>query len=423
MRKFNPDKKYLLHTATSILLVMVVAFLIFYLLYHVFLGFRTKPKTEAAVYGEAYDTLTLEGCVFRDETVLYSSYSGSVLYCAEENEKLSTNSTVADIYPASVPASTLNEIYALERRIELLTEALSRAHLLNDTSVIEAMTYDSLLEFSHYAQQSDLHSAIRSSDDLLVNLSRKQMRIDSQRDFSKLIDSLNTQKSLLLSSLGTPASSVRATGDGYFSKTHDGGEEIFDFGRVMSISVSDFERMQKDFERADQSNAALGKLVHSNEWYFVCATDHKTTDKFKTGEVYDIKFTENMNTVVPATLERIVTENETDKALLVFSCIDVPPSFEFLRTQKAQISVSLVKGLRIPRSSVRLIDGHTFVYILVGEKVYLRAVDILASSGAYYYVDDDTQELSLGENTYYGIRKNDSVIVYGTDLENEKIYK
>ena len=40
MRKFNPDKKYLLHTATSILLVALVAFLIFYLLYHVFLGFE-----------------------------------------------------------------------------------------------------------------------------------------------------------------------------------------------------------------------------------------------------------------------------------------------------------------------------------------------------------------------------------------------
>ena len=423
MKKFTPDKKYLIHTLTNTALFLVVTFLIIYLLYHVSLGFKSPPKTQGAVYGDSYETLSFDAYIFRDEHVIHSASNGVNLYSATENEKLGLGATVATVYSSGTSPSLISQIEALETKIEVLTEASSRAHLLLDSSVIDSMIDSSLSKYVGYTESGDLHSAIKSSKELLVNLSRKELRISSRNNYDTQISSLNAQKDTLYRSLGSPIQVITTSTAGYFSRKCDGYEQLFSYDSVMSMSCADFNEIIAKKEGSYQPTNLAGKIIESTEWYFVCPTDHNTTDSFSIGKEYSVKFTENMDTSLPATLVRIVTENETDNALLVFMCTRMPPDFDFLRSQSIQISVSRISGLEIPRSAVRFIDGGTYVYILHGEKIYRRAVEIIGAAGDSYFVEDDTEAKEVDGVTYYGIRLNDSVITYGTNLEHEKIYK
>ncbi len=421
IKKIRFSKKYITHTLTNASLVALVAFLIFYLLYHVSIGFRGYAQTRAASYGESYESVRLDAYIFRDENVIYSS-DGVSLYDAEENEKIGNNSIVARVYPLSTSATTIAEIESLTKRIELLTEASSRAHLLLDSATIDTMIDSSLEDFSQYLYTGDIHSATKSSDELLVNLCRMQLRMSSEGNYDALILDLQRQRDALLSSLPSPIKTVTVDEGGYFSRKCDGCEQIFDFDKISSLSCDDLDKMIAESESAHVPGNVAGKVITSTEWYFVCMTDHATTDSFSIGQSYDVTFNENMHTTLPSTLERIVTENGTQRAMLIFKCTHTPPDFEYLRTQSVTISVRQVSGLELPRSSVRYIDGKTYVYILHGEKVYLRAVEIIGAAGEYYYVKDNTPSHERDGVTYYGIRLNDAVITYGKNLQNETIY-
>ena len=423
MKNFNPDKKYLKNKLTGAGMALLLAFFIFYLLYHVSIGFRTHAEAVPVIYGEAYDTLSLSGYIFRDEEVIYSLYNGVTLYEAEENEKIGANASVASVYRAGTSLSLISEIESLEKRIAVLTEAAGRAHLLSDSSVIDSLIDSSLFSYLGYTRGGDIDSAVKSADELLINLSRKQLRVSGMQNYDPLISELKARKAELLSALGTPEANIISSSAGFFSQKCDGYEDIFKYKSIPSLSCTDLDEILAAAENATQTTNTVGKVIKTTEWYIVCPTDHATTDSFSLGATYELTFSDNMGQKLPAMLFRIVTENETDRALLIFECTRTPPSFEYLREQDIEISLSQVSGLKIPRSAVRYKDGYTFVYILYGEKVYRREIEIIGAAGDCYYVKGNTEAREIDGVTYYGIRQNDSVITHGTSLQHEKIYK
>jgi hypothetical protein len=60
---------------------------------------------------------------------------------------------------------------------------------------------------------------------------------------------------------------------------------------------------------------------------------------------------------------------------------------------------------------------------MIGGRIHVRAVEIIDEAGEYYYVKSDTEPTVINGDEAYGIKRNDNVIVYGTNLYNGKIYK
>ena len=264
IKKITFSKKYITHTLTNASLIVLVAFLIFYLLYHVSIGFRGYAQTRAASYGEAYESVRLDAYIFRDENVIYSA-DGVSLYEYEENEKIANNSIAAQVYPLSTSLSVISQIESLSKRIELLTEASSRAHLLLDSTAIDGMIDSSLEDFSYYLYTGDIHSATKSSDELLVNLCRMQLRMNSQGNYDALIADLEQQRDALLRSLPSPIKTVTVDEGGYFSRKCDGCEEIFDFDKVSNLSCEELDSMIAQSEGAHVMSNVAGKVITSTE--------------------------------------------------------------------------------------------------------------------------------------------------------------
>lgn len=423
--KFNIelDKKTLLRSLRSCAYFAVSFFLIFYLIYHASNGFQSKLETEAALYSVGEKNVTLDAYIFRDESVITSNYDGIVSYLAEENEKVTDTTVVANIYQNGTDVSLIDEIAEIDRQISILSEVSASSMIFTDIASIDNSISKALSDVNYYITTGDVKSAISGSDALLSALSKRQLRMDSKKNFFEYIDMLSQKKAALSLALPHPIQSVRANSQGYFSSRCDGYEEYFDFDKVEALSVTDFFKMRDDSQNASLSHNTVGKIISSFEWYLVCPIEHNLTGSFSIGKEYSISFIQNMNITLPALLERIATDNSEGSSLLIFKCTRMPSDFNYLRQQKITVCSETVSGLKIPRSSVRVVDQKTFVYILVGGRVYMRSVTIKGDAGEYYYVSENGESVEIDGKEYYPLKQNDNVIVYGTNLFNGKIYK
>ncbi len=422
-KNYELDKKSLLVSLRNIGIAVFSLLLIAYFVYHTANGFQDKVEFEGVFYAEDEKTTTLDAYIFRDEHVINATRQGIVSYSVKENEKVTDRTEIARIYSNSASESLIRDVEDLNKQIEILSAVGASSQLFTDITHIDNAILDSLSSITGYTQRGDYASAISGTDELLLNLSKKQLRMNSQKNFSDYIEVLKARRDSLMHALPSYSELITSDYQGYFSKKCDGYEQYFDFERISLLSVSDFYEMKESAKDASVSDYTVGKIISGFEWYLVCPLSHSSTSSFTEGKTYDITFLENMNTTLPATLVRIVTESGEGNALLIFRCERMPEGFSYLRNQKISITLSTVSGLKIPRSAVRLSEeDRTFVYIMIGGRVHVRAVEIIDEAGEYYYVKDNTEATEINGSTAYGLKRNDNVIVYGTNLYNEKIY-
>lgn len=433
---FPPDRQYLLDRLFRTLTMLLAVLLVLYLIYHIGDGFQTKLETEFAKQAEADKTVTMQATIFRSEEVL-TAPSGTVLYHYDEYEKVEAAGTVATVYASTSFDNRLavSRINMLNKQIELLTESAARAQLLTNEGAINTAISSAIAALRQEVQNGRYGTAQSEAEDFYLQLSRRELQQSSKSDYAAEIATLTTTRDILTASLSEAGSaytlSAGANG-GYFTRTCDGYEAYFDYDSVMSMSLSAFQDMQRKAEKASEETSALpdrqviGKLISNSEWYVVACTDRTTAENFSVGDTCTVAFPDNENQNVTMKLVRTVIESGSKDVLLIFSCSQMPDNFSYTRHQHLTVTYDVVKGLKVNRSAVRNIEGHTFVYILHGAQVQLRAVTILDRVGGYYYIDPKSPALSIegGEHAgvYRGLAENDCVIIYGIDLEHNRIF-
>ncbi len=419
---FELDKKTIISSVKSITLLVASLLLIAYLVYHAANGFQSKVEFEGVFYSSGEKTEILDAYVFRDETIVSSNFDGVVSYYVKENEKVTDRTVLAKVYAPNANLSLVYDIEKLNKQIYILSAVGTNSQIFSDISYIDTVISSDLCNVTGYIQTGDIDSAIASADALLIDLSRKQLRMNSQKNFSEYIASLTAQRDALSLALPSAQQTIISNSQGYFSKLCDGYEYYFDYNEIPNLSVSDFFTLKENAEKSSFNSNTIGKIISDFEWYLVCPIEHNMTVYYEEGNTYELTFMQNMNVKLPAYLERIVTESDEGEALLIFKCDRMPDNFNYMRNQKITVTLDTVSGLKVPRSSVRVIDGKTFVYILIGGRVNLRSVDIIDEAGEYYYINENSESVTLDGVTYYGLRQNDNVITYGTNLYHGKIY-
>lgn len=433
-RKFSPDRQYLLSHLTRTLSLLLALFLVFYLFYHIGDGFQTKLETSFARTAEAQKTLTAQAYLFRDETLVTGNV-GTVRYHYDDYDKVEANGCLATVYSSTSLDTRLNVslIEALDRQIELLTEASARAQLLADSEATDREIVNALLALNRESNRGSYGNAVQSSNDLLLQLARKELQQSKKLNYNAEIKELTDLRDALdleLAEAGTQSSVLAGEQGGYFTRSYDGYESIFDYDRVLQMSFDEFTQMLA--EEPIETDRAIGKIIESYQWYVVARIALSEADSFKVNRSYDIDFPDNDNPTMSMTLQKKVEQstdgtNGTGEALLIFSCKNLPSDFSYTRYQNITVSYDTVEGLQVSRSALHIIDGQPFVYTLYGASIRLKAVDVIDRVGGYYYISPDSasREIPSGKHkgTYAGLRENDCVIVYGVNLAHGRIFK
>ena len=404
------------HIAT----IAVAAAALAYLGYHFFEGFSADIETEYATLVTDSDVVPLDAYIMRSESVIFaaSATSGhSVGYVFSDGTKVHGGQVVANIYTGD--GSSDEAIVDLDRRIDLLESSnLTDGMTSSDTYVIDSKIQNYYYLIHQSTLLGNYSNLTKRRDELLTLINKRRILTGVTTGYSDRLESLTAERALLSAGQDTISESVEAPYAGYFYSTTDGYESTFSASKVESLTLAEFDKMLSS-QPTRYSDRAVGKMVSDFNWYIVCETTRDSLRYFTKGYSYYVNFPYNDDISIKMTLSNVVSEVGSDRVLLVLETERIPEDFSFRRMQPVEIVRSSYTGYRVPISAARLVDGKQGVYIMIGNTIEFREIDILLEMDGYYIVAEQDPVNDPDYASKLGLY--DQIVVSGKNLYDGKL--
>ncbi len=420
MEQFDEKEKQPL--ALRILLssarVVLIVGLFLYVLYHLTGGFSTELETETVNIHSEHITLSLDGVIVQSEIPVENVSGGVASYRYANGTRVNKGAKIAVVYGSGNDAQTVARVAEIDNTIDFLSEiGIDKSLTATDGVVAGKKISSFLLDASDSISRGQYGAVAEGNKALLESFLLRNAALDGEKDNVKnALEALESERARLAQSLSGITNEIKAKEAGYFYDYADGGENIFDYDRITSLTLDEYREGREKL--ANVGSNAVGKIVTLSKWYFVCSLKKADAVMLTEGNSYDIFFRmSDMN--VKMRLER---KNSTgDETLLVFSAKEMQSGFDFSREQKVTVTADTVSGYRVPSSALRMVDGVVGVYIRSGNTIKFRVCDVIYESGTYALINTETEGVTLyasdedSENDLYckGLSLYDNVIISG----------
>ena len=403
---------------------LLIAF--FSLLLLIYIGYQAylvayEPYETVVVKEETYTkSLELEGFFVRDEAVLKTGQSGIIGYQYKSGEKVPINAEIARIYEKEADLYALEKIDALTQQRDILNQ------LQNSTGgeglkidLVSQQLADAKYSLMRAVDTGDLSNIDSLSNEILLCLNQYALCIGEDLNITNVIGDIDSEIASLQSQIPNAVGSVKTERSGYFCSTTDGLEEKFSFSSLENLTVADAEEMLAASVSSHTAENVIGKMTYSNGWKFVAVVPASEAAIFKEGATETFSFAAAAGKETSVTVERIITEENAEKAVVIFSGMDMDNDFLTMRFENPRVQTVSYSGIVIPKEAVRIRtatdeEGNTVqekvVYAMFGNSARARSLDII-------YEDDDVIiSNATGQSGY--ISAYDQVIIKGKELND-----
>ena len=137
--------------------------------------------------------------------------------------------------------------------------------------------------------------------------------------------------------------------------------------------------------------------------------------KYKEGDTLSIKTSVKSSPVLPAMVERINISEDSNSAVVIFSCNQMNSELAGMRTGAMTVVNKEYSGLKVSKKALRVVDGKTGVYVVSGITVKFVKVNVIYSTSDYIICE---QKQSAEETV---LRLYDEVVVKGRKLYDGKV--
>ncbi len=367
------------------LLMFLIALCVFAIIgSQIYISVHGSENTQDAVLYTYKESISFTGVFVRDETVIYSDYKGSGVmhYTASDGSRLSKNSAVAIIY------DDYTQIYN-RYRIDRLKEELENLKRANDPGVTD------------YAQPEFINTQIADNyRNLLLNLNEESLDIvyDDSLDLLKLMNIYNVATNVesgfdtrigkleeeiknLSAALKDPESTVTSADTGYFTSHVDGYESSLTTEKIPEMTVEDIKKV---IDNPDNKNAsdrrAIGKVFKNYSWKMVGVIDVANRFFVHDNLKFSIDSSEKTHTV---TVDSITPTGNGNEAIIVISCDELDSELASTRTADVELTFIEETGIRAPRKAIRFVGGEKGVYVMVGEQLEFKKLDVIYEGDDY----------------------------------------
>ncbi len=403
---------------TNLAVFLLSGFIIVYIIIQLVTNLTSDVEYAYAANTIVEKTIEKEGYIVRNETVLYAASEGVVTYSVREAEKVAADQLIANVFSSSYGVDIQNRLQTINDKIEILEKsAVDTSYLTSDVGKLDNKIYNSLVQMKLALADHRVSLTSQYKETLLINFNKRQLITNSAKGFSDRIDALQSEKENLTQSLQNPLATVYAGKAGYFTTLLDGYENVFTTGAVESLTVDSFRKLLET-PPAEYSAGAIGKVITDFDWYTVCEVSREEAEAFTVGKQYSLTFLNSSREKLGGFLDKKVAQTDTDSVILVFRIEEVPQDFDYTRKQTIRISETSYEGLAIPKSALRVIDGVQGVYILSGNQVEFRKVDIIYTNDMQY-ICQSYLPTDWDHEGYLSL--HDRVITAGKDLYEGKI--
>ena len=413
----NLAKRFFKQFGTAIIAVSIVAYVFLQLMLNV----SVSLDRETATYASITDRAELEAFVFRDEFLINSSESGTNCCLAEDGEKVRYGENIVITYSDPNDVDIQAKISEIDKRIDILERSsLSTGASTTDITIIDEEIDKLVLSMIRQVDTNDLDKVIRQKEELLILMNRRQALIQSE-SYAAELSHLHKQRDSLNDQLTGASFVTESPRSGYFYSTVDGYENAFTLERLQNLTAQEFE----DLDKTEPDNAiisnSVGKIVLNSTWYIAVALDKRTAETFRDGNYYPITFQYSNNTELDMKLDRRITRTDKDVTVLIFSTKQMPEGFDYSRKQTIELSTATHEGIRVSKSAIRMKDGVTGVYAVVGSKIVFKKTEVLYNYGSYSVCAipqnpayPERHDIAYSSKTELSL--HDSVVIDGEDI-------
>ena len=363
---------------TSVVLsIIVISYIVYNAFAYSYSPIDTQRLTEETTIEE---TIDFKGFALRDEKIIDTSASGTVIPLAHDGKRVANGDDIAVVCQNDDQAAAYTKLESLKHELERYknindpdgTQELSADKL--NTKISDA--YDDIMDAVTTGAYDELPDALTAYADKCAT---KQILTDGSIDLSAKLTSLENEIAALTAQ-NINYSSVKAPKSGYYINTIDGYESALSYKDALSLTSQQIESAL-NAEPAAVSGNSLGKIVESYKWYIVGETESQNSSYFKNGAKITVNFPKEGVNHVTMLVEKADTQG--DKMTVVLSCSLMDETFANMRTEDMQIVTKSHTGYRVPSNVIRFDeDNNTDIDVLRGKRITFIPVEII-------YTEDD----------------------------------
>ena len=379
---------------------------------------RDRYDTETADEVVEQEKLELKAFLVRDEEYINQKTTGTVVPLIKDGMRVASGDAVARVCASDEDAANVSAL--LEAK-----ESLARYQEISEQTELNALDMEKLnktidasfTELVRTSNSGDFSELSRNIEELENKLASKQILKDGTIDLTAKFNELNS-KIQTLESKSINTSDVLAPLSGYYISNLDGYENAMDYNKISDLTVSKAEKLFE--KKPGDVSGQMGKIVGSYKWYLVTVMDSKYSLLMSEGEKMKINMPYYGFKNVEVVVEKIST-TQNDKVAVAFSCNMMNETYANMRTEDIELVFKEYTGYKINSSAIRREKDEKgkevdVVYILRGDIMNARVIDIIYDAGDYVIVSEESKATS----GYRPIKRYDEVIVKGRNLSDGK---
>lgn len=407
--QFKNDKKKM----TVVYIVAAVAFIAFFL-YQVFKINYQPVKTQVALSKTVASTAVTDAFVVRDEYPIEASVTGTLVPLVEDGKRVASQDDVAVVFTSDEAAKTYNEIKSVKEEIAYFSSLQNKVGVQTaDITPLDERIYSACEAYAVAVNNGNIDSYQTYEDNIRDAITSRQLSTGTVIDPSAKLGELNA-KLAQLQSAEIGYNTIKAPHPGYYISVADGYENTVDYANILSMTTAQISDL---FDASKTQKSAvdnyMGKLVDGFNWYLLCVVNYEDAVKLSIGSKAKVEFT--MTTAEPINAEvAAICDTADGKTGVILKCNLMSTEYASLRTEQIRITFDEHTGYQVPNKAIREIDGQKGVYVLSGNIVKFKKINI-------DYSDNEISICNNPDNESGFVELYDNIIVEGTDLYDGKI--
>ncbi len=373
-----------------------------------------RMRTELAIKETMTDYLMVQGdVVLKTEPV---TGQGILYYTVPPGQRVAAGAEVAKVFSSTEAVEAMNDLNAVNQELTLLETAQKTMAESGDVDLYLEQMQKAQLQYIRLLQQGEYTNLEESKNAMVLAGNKVSVATGEAVNFEERIAYLNGQKQHY-ESIAVPIGSLTTPVTGYFSPSAKYDRIPLDPEAVQQASPAELQQMLNQppaYFGAD----VIGHITSDYKWSFIAVVPIKDAARFEVGSTaLQLAFPDSSEKTSPVKVESVTMDEGAGLAKVVLSCDYISPEILNLRVEHAKIIFRELKGLRVDKNALRVIEGKQYVYIKFGNQVYLTPIKILLED-EYYLLVSDVYEEDVNE-----LRMFDTVVVDsgGMELHDQRI--
>ena len=382
----------------KILSVVVLAAAVVYFAVQAYRYFSDPINTTLVYASVEEQTIEISGYLVREEETFHSD-AATLGHSLSEGERVGKNQTMATAYPDSGALTRVEQLEALQLRLEQLSFSLisyldpDAALKLDSTINSGILTLRQSIAGGEYSGADEEVSALKSA------VLKRDFTSSSQEEIEAEIKATEQSISDLESSLnGTAITAPEAV------LTLDFLKDDLTYSKLNSVKP------------VSSDSANVGKLIYGDTWYYAASITDAQAEQLEGRSTVTVRFAKGLNIDLRMTIDSISRSENGHRVLLLHSEKYIAQT-TLMRHQSATLVLRTYEGLRLPSNALRVSEeGVTGVYCRLGVRAKFKPVKVVYQGDGYVL----TEAVSAEDDSSM-LRQGDEVIVTSADLSDGKV--